>query len=266
MTRIALGIEYDGAEYSGWQRQAHARSVQAALEGAISAVACHPVEVAAAGRTDAGVHALGQVVHFDTAAKRPDRAWVRGVNSHLPADIGVRWVAHPGAGFDARRSGLARRYQYLLQDTPLRPVLARQRVGWTWQSMDVAAMAAAAAPLIGEHDFSSFRAAGCQAPHAVRRLLRLDVYRQGGVVVFDVEANAFLHHMVRNLVGSLMQVGSGERSSDWLAEVLAARDRRRAGVTAPAAGLYLLGVRYPPGFGLPDRPPAGAFACVPGQG
>ena len=262
MTRLALGVEYDGSGYSGWQRQHHADSVQARLEQAIAAIARHPVEVVAAGRTDAGVHACAQVVHFDTPVARPGRAWVRGVNSHLPPDIGVRWVAWPGDDFDARRSGLYRSYRYLLMDTPLRPVLLRDRVGWTWKPLDAARMQAAAGHLIGEHDFSSFRAAACQAHHPVRRIKSLRIARHDGVIAFDITANAFLHHMVRNIVGTLMAVGAGEKPDDWVATVLAARDRRRAGMTAPAGGLYLQGVGYPERFGLPGPPPGPVFACV----
>ena len=228
MPRLALGIEYDGSAYSGWQAQAHARSVQAELERALAAIACRPVAVTAAGRTDAGVHACAQVVHFDVSVHRPERAWVRGVNSHLPDDIGVRWVAAPGAAFDARRSALARAYRYLLVDAPLRPVLLRERVGWTWRRLDADRMQLAARHLLGEHDFSSFRAAGCQAHHPVRRVESLVVSRRDGVIAFDITANAFLHHMVRNIVGTLMAVGAGEAAPDWVADVLAGRDRCRA--------------------------------------
>lgn len=266
MTRLALGVEYDGSGYSGWQRQHHADSVQARLEQGIAAIARHPVEVVAAGRTDAGVHACAQVVHFDTPASRPGRAWVRGVNSHLPPDIGIRWAAWPGADFDARRSGLARSYRYLLLDAPLRPVLLRNRVAWTWKSLDVARMQAAAVALIGEHDFSSFRAAACQARHAIRRIETLRISRHDGVIAFDITANAFLHHMVRNIVGTLMAVGAAEQSPDWVAAVLAARDRRCAGTTAPAEGLYLQGVRYPARFGLPGPLAGPVFACIQGDG
>ena len=260
MPRLALGIEYDGSAYSGWQAQAHARSVQAELERALAAIACRPVAVTAAGRTDAGVHACAQVVHFDVSVHRPERAWVRGVNSHLPDDIGVRWVAAPGDDFDARRSGLSRRYHYVLQASPLAPVLMRHRVGWTWKTLTLEPMRAAARHLLGEHDFSSFRAAGCQAKHPVRTIVDVQLERQGEFIVFEVEANAFLHHMVRNIVGSLLLVGTGERPADWLAELLSARDRRLAGVTAAPQGLYFLGVRYPARFGLPAPLPGPLFA------
>ncbi|MBY5268977.1 tRNA pseudouridine(38-40) synthase TruA [Spiribacter salinus] len=263
MPRIALGLEYDGSAYRGWQTQAHAVAVQSELEAALAEIAGHPVRVTAAGRTDAGVHACSQVVHFDTEAERPDRAWVRGVNTHLPADIGVRWVAHPGKRFDARRSGVARRYRYLLQSSALAPVLMRNRVGWTWKALDLEPMRAAVGCLLGEHDFSSFRAAGCQARHPVRTVTEVSLERRGSLIALEIEANAFLHHMVRNVVGSLMVIGSGERPSGWLADVLQARDRRVAGVTAPAAGLYLLGVRYPAPFDLPGPATTPAFASIP---
>ena len=264
MPRLALGIEYDGSAYSGWQAQAHAPSVQAVVEQALTAIACTPVSVTAAGRTDAGVHACGQVVHCDVPVERPDRAWVRGVNSHLPADVGVRWVRRPGTAFDARRSASARRYRYVLQASPLAPVLLRHQVAWTWKRLALAPMRAAAGCLLGEHDFSSFRAAGCQARHPVRRVHGIELSQAGDLFIFDIEANAFLHHMVRNIVGSLMQVGAGEQPPEWMAQVLRQRDRREAGITAPAAGLYLLGVRYPQRFGLPDPAPGPAFASSSG--
>ena len=265
MTRVVLGVEYDGSAYSGWQRQHHADTVQARLEQALAAVACHPVTTVAAGRTDAGVHACEQVVHFDTHATRPDRAWVRGVNTHLPGGIGVRWAVQSVGGFDARRSAASRRYRYLMVDRPTQPVLLRNRVGWTWRSLAVEPMQQAAVALLGEHDFSSFRAAGCQAHHPHRRVDALGIHRRHGVLVFDIRANAFLHHMVRNMVGTLMRVGAGDHPPDWVGQVLAARDRRRAGVTAPAAGLYLVGVDYPARFGLPVPPKGPVFALTEGD-
>jgi len=228
-------------------------------------VAGHPVTSVAAGRTDTGVHACEQVVHFDTHAARPDRAWVRGVNTHLPGDIGVRWAVQSLAGFDARRSAQMRRYRYLLVDQPLPPVLLRNRIGWTWRSLAIEPMQQAARALLGEHDFSSFRAASCQARHAHRRVDALGVERRDGMIVFDVRANAFVHHMVRNMVGTLMRVGAGDKPAEWVADVLAARDRRRAGVTAPAAGLYLVAVTYPARFGLPTPPAGPVFALAQGD-
>lgn len=250
MKRIALGIEYDGKRFSGWQRQPHAPSVQEALEHALSRVADRPVEVVCAGRTDAGVHATHQVVHFDTATVRPERAWVRGVNSNLPGDVGVRWMREVAADFHARFSATARTYRYVILSHPVRPVLDRHRVAWTWRPLDVAPMRDAARHLLGEHDFSSFRAVACQAKHPVRTVHRLDVRYDGDRVALEVEANAFLHHMVRNIAGVLMAVGAGERRPDWAREVLDARDRTVAGVTAPAEGLYLVAVRYPERFGI----------------
>ena len=261
MPRLALGIEYDGTAYSGWQAQQHAPSVQAALEAALAEIAQHPVSVTASGRTDAGVHALTQVVHCDVSVERPLRAWVRGVNAHLPKDIGVRWAQWVSADFDARRSAQSRRYRYILCTQPIRPVLYRSRVGWTYKSLAVEPMQRAAAALLGEHDFSSFRAAGCQAKHAVRRIHSLSVSATAPFVHIDIEANAFIHHMVRNIVGTLIPIGAGEQPAEWMGEVLAARDRTKAGVTAAAAGLYLIGARYPVSDQLPDLPPPPSFAC-----
>ncbi|RZU97984.1 tRNA pseudouridine(38-40) synthase TruA [Spiribacter vilamensis] len=266
MTRLAIGVEYDGAAYSGWQRQHHADSVQGHLDKALGAIARHPIDTVAAGRTDAGVHACEQVVHFDTDANRPDRAWVKGVNTHLPDNIGVRWIAYPGDDFDARRSATSRVYRYLLIDSPERPVLLRDRVGWTFRALETVPMQQAAESLTGEHDFSSFRASACQAHHPIRRVDALTVMRYRGVIMVDIRANAFLHHMVRNIVGTLMAVGTGERPVEWVSDVLAARDRRRAGITAPAPGLYLVGVRYPLRFGLPGPPAGPVFAPAWGDG
>lgn len=249
--RIVLGLEYDGGGYSGWQRQRHARSVQAEVEAAVSSVANEGVGVTAAGRTDSGVHATHQVVHFDTLAERPDRAWVRGVTTNLPEDIGVRWVREADEGFHARYHALSRQYRYVLLSDSRRPVLNRHRVSWTWKPLALAPMQQAAACLIGEHDFSSFRAVACQARHPVRRIERIDIGQQDRYTYIDVEANAFLHHMVRNIAGSLIAVGAGERPPEWLGEVLAARDRTIAGITAPAAGLYMTGVSYPSGYDIP---------------
>jgi tRNA pseudouridine38-40 synthase len=243
--RIALGLEYDGGGYSGWQRQRHARTLQAEIEAALSGVADEPVSVTAAGRTDAGVHATNQVIHFDTSAVRPERAWVRGVTTNLPPDMGVRWAREVAPDFHARYKAASRRYRYVLVSDSRRPVLLRGRVAWTWKPLAIEPMRAAAAHLIGEHDFSSFRAVACQAKHAVRCIHRLEVTQGAGFTYLDIEANAFLHHMVRNIAGSLMAVGAGERSPAWLGEVLAARDRTVAGITAPADGLYMTGVRYP---------------------
>lgn len=242
--RIALGLEYDGSGFCGWQSQAGGGSVQDALETAISAIAAAPTRVVCAGRTDAGVHALAQVVHFDTAAGRPPGAWVRGVNAHLPAAIAVRWAQAVSDDFHARFCARGRHYRYLLLNRPERPGLQARRVGWYHRALDVVAMREAAQALLGEHDFSSFRAAECQAKSPVKTLRRVAVAQQGDVIAFDFEANAFLHHMVRNLVGALVYVGKGDHSPGWLAELLAAKNRALAAPTFDASGLYFAGVDY----------------------
>ena len=267
MVRVALGIEYAGAAFSGWQSQPHGNTVQDVLESALTAVAGHPVRVACAGRTDAGVHALAQVAHFDTAAVRPETAWVRGVNAHLPAQVAVTWAREVGDGFHARFSARSRAYRYLLSNRPVRPALLDGRVGWFHAPLDIAAMRAAAACLIGEHDFSAFRAAECQAKSPVKHLYRADIVAQGDCFVFDFHANAFLHHMIRNLVGSLVYVGKGRYPAGWLHEVLLGRDRKRAAPTFAAAGLYFAGVEYDPDWQLPGAgrimPPSGVPILAP---
>jgi tRNA pseudouridine38-40 synthase len=261
--RIAVGIEYDGARYAGWQRQTDADSVQARVEQALGAVADHPVEVTCGGRTDAGVHALGQVAHFDTTARRPMRGWALGANTALPADIAVLWAVQVPAGFHARYAATSRSYRYLILNRAVRPALARQRACWIHQALDVAAMHQAAQCLLGEHDFSAFRSAECQSRSPIRRVDRIAVCRDGDLVTLDVTANAFLHHMVRNIAGTLIAVGRGDRSRQSVAEALASRDRRAAGVTAPPGGLYLLRIDYPRTLGLPDPDP-GASAMIHG--
>jgi tRNA pseudouridine38-40 synthase len=261
--RIAIGIEYDGARYAGWQRQREVISVQAEVERALAAVADHPVEAGCGGRTDAGVHALGQVAHFDTTASRPMRGWTLGANTQLPPDIAVLWAVEVPAAFHARYSAVARSYRYVIQNRPVRPALARQRACWIHQPLDSAAMHDAAQCLVGEHDFSAFRAAECQSRTPVRRLDRIAVERNGDQVVLEVTANAFLHHMVRNIAGTLIAVGVGERPAQWVAAALASRDRRAAGITAPAGGLYFLRIEYPHEFRLPVTVP-GASAMIAG--
>lgn len=258
--RIALRLEYDGAAFAGWQVQPHAPSVQQTLERALSAVADHPVEVTAAGRTDSGVHATAQVVHFDTTARRQEHQWVLGANAHLPEAVSVLSSHHVEEGFHARYTAVLRGYRYVFLCRRSRPALLRGRVGWTPRALDVERMHRAAQGLLGEQDFTAYRAAACQAAHAVRRLHRLDVHGDGALVTVDVEANAFLHHMVRNLAGTLMEVGTGERPVRWPREVLEARDRRRAGMTAPAEGLYLCRVVYPEEHGVPSSSVAPSFA------
>jgi tRNA pseudouridine38-40 synthase len=254
--RIALGVEYDGSGFAGWQIQPGTRTVQGCVEQALSEVAAHPVEVVCAGRTDAGVHARGQVVHMDTTATRTPRSWVLGTNANLPRDVSVTWAVPVDSAFHARFSARRRRYRYVILDRMVRPALGRERVCWTHRPLDAARMAAAAVHLLGEHDFSSFRALACQARHAVRTVYRVDVTRQGALVLLDVEANAFLHHMVRNIAGVLLAVGRGDREPGWVGEVLKACDRAAGGVTAPASGLYLTGVDYPEHFRLPPPPQA----------
>lgn len=251
MVRIALGVEYDGAGFSGWQSQAHGNTVQDVLERALAAIAGQAVRTTCAGRTDTGVHALAQVVHFDSDVLRPATAWVRGVNAHLPPQVAVRWATAVGAEFHARFSACARSYRYLLLNRPVRPAVLHGRVGWYHRPLDVAAMRLAAASLIGEHDFSAFRAAECQAKTPVKHLYRADIAAQGDCIVFDFRANAFLHHMIRNLVGSLVYIGQGKHAPGWMAELLAGRDRRRAAPTFDAAGLYFAGVDYEPRWQLP---------------
>lgn len=251
MPRLALGLEYVGSGFCGWQRQVAAHSVQAALEQAVSCVADAPVSVVAAGRTDAGVHAIGQVVHFDSTARRNHRAWLLGINSNLPPQISVSWVRVVDEKFHARHSALSRTYQYLIFNRPVRCALHDQRAWWVRGELDLSAMSQAAAYLLGEHDFSAFRAAQCQSPTSVRELRRLQIRRRGAFIVVECEANAFLHHMVRNIVGSLVRVGLREETPQWLGEVLVGRDRHAAGMTADAGGLYLTRIRYPEEFAIP---------------
>lgn len=249
--RIAALIEYDGSAFCGWQRQDHAPSVQQVVEEALGRVADEAVQVTVAGRTDTGVHALGQVVHFDTAAVRSGHSWVRGANSHLPPEVALLWAGEVDAGFHARFSATGRRYHYVILNRPVRPTYLARRVTHEYRPLDVARMRAAAAHLVGRHDFSSFRAAECQAKSPVRELRTLEVERHGDFVHLHAHANAFLQHMVRNIVGVLAAVGAGERDPGWVCEVLEARDRTRGGVTAPPDGLYLRDIEYPESCGLP---------------
>ena len=249
--RIVLGVEYDGAPYSGWQTQPGGAGVQDTLERALASFAKVRLATVCAGRTDAGVHATFQVVHIDTALDRPLQSWVRGVNRFLPSAVAVRWARVMPDDFHARFSARARRYDYWLLNDPVRPALLAQRVGWVFRSLDERAMQEAAACLVGQHDFTSFRAAECQAATPVREVTRLDVERQGRRLRVRIEANAFLHHMVRNIVGALVYVGVGRKPASWMEELLAARDRSQAAPTFAAAGLYLTHVQYDPVFELP---------------
>ncbi|MDR0997078.1 MAG: tRNA pseudouridine(38-40) synthase TruA [Zoogloeaceae bacterium] len=251
MTRIALGLEYDGAAFNGWQKQPNAPSVQAALEAALAEIAGLPVATICAGRTDSGVHAAGQVVHFDCPAVRPLSAWIRGVNRHLPDHVAVLWAKEVPDDFHARFAALSRRYRYLLCNRASRPGLEAGRIGWCFDPLDLQAMQEAAALLIGEHDFSAFRAAECQAHSPVRRMSKADVRQCGERFVFEFEANAFLQHMVRNLVGALVYVGKGRWDRPHFAQVLACRDRALSAPTFAPDGLYFLGATYAPAWGLP---------------
>lgn len=256
--RIALGIEYDGASFRGWQTQPGGGAVQDALEAALARIAGGKIHVVCAGRTDAGVHATGQVVHFDTPAERPLTAWVRGANTFLPPAVAVRWAQPVGDGFHARFSASARRYRYLLLNRPQRPGVGHGRMGWFHWPLDAERMQQAAALMVGEHDFSAFRAAECQAKTPVRTMREAQVRRLGDLLLFDFEANAFLQHMVRNLVGSLVYIGQGKQPVGWVSELLAAKDRRLAAPTFAADGLYLVGVRYEAHWGIPamaETPP-----------
>ena len=252
MARIALVLEYDGRAFYGWQRQQDLPSVQAALEEAVSGIAAHPVQTVCAGRTDTGVHASAQVVHFDTDARRPLTAWVRGTNALLLEAIAVRAALVVPEDFHARYSAIRRRYRYVLLNRPQRPGLWSGRVGWLHVSLDLVAMKEAAACLIGEHDFSAFRAAECQAKNPVRRMMRAEVRQQGECFVFDFEANAFLHHMIRNLVGSLVYVGKGAWTPARFQDVLAGCDRRAAAPTFAPDGLYFQGAVYDAPYDIPD--------------
>lgn len=250
--RLALGIEYDGTGFLGWQRLSHGPSVQSAVEAALSKVADHAIDVSCAGRTDAGVHAACQVVHFDSDADREPRAWVFGGCANLPTRVAVLWAQPVADDFHARHDARARRYRYTIFNRPVRAALQARYVTWERHALDAEAMHHAAQALLGEHDFSAFRAISCEARHARRQMREIRVWREHEQVVVEVEANAFLHHMVRNIVGSLLPVGRGERSVDWMGELLAGRRRDAAGPTAPASGLMFIGPRYPARHGLPD--------------
>ena len=250
--RVALGVEYDGRPFNGWQSQADEQTVQDTLQHALSQISGDPISVIAAGRTDTGVHALEQVVHFDTQAQRPLSAWVRGANALLPDSIAVRWAQPVPDEFHARFSAHGRSYRYLLINRATRPAIHAGKAGWYHSPLDLAAMQAAAQLLIGEHDFSAFRAAQCQAKSPVKNLHQLDIRREGEMLIFDVSADAFLHHMVRNMVGCLVYVGKGKYPPDWLYELLASRQRSLAAPTFAPDGLYLRRIQYEAKWGLPQ--------------
>ncbi|HEX5093068.1 MAG TPA: tRNA pseudouridine(38-40) synthase TruA [Burkholderiales bacterium] len=249
--RIALVLEYDGSRFHGWQTQPGGGTVQDALQEALAAIAGEPITVTCAGRTDRGVHARMQVVHFDTGVERPDSAWVKGVNALLPESVAVLWAGVVSGEFHARYAAHARTYRYLLLNRAVRPALAARYAGWCHAPLDLAAMRMAARHLIGEHDFSAFRSAECQAKSPVRTLHALEIHAQEERIEFLLRANAFLHHMVRNIVGLLVYVGRGKRAPGWAGEVLGARDRARAAPTFAAEGLYLEHVAYAPHWGIP---------------
>lgn len=254
VSRYAACIEYRGTAYRGWQRQQPGvPSVQEQVEKALSKVANHEVVVACAGRTDAGVHASGQVIHFDSDSPRTQHNWFHGVNAALPPDISLSWVTPVDPAFHARFSAKARRYRYVIYNDPVRPAHLAHEVTWNYRPLDVQRMQQAAQALVGEHDFSAYRAVACQAKSPVKRVHHLRLIPFGRFIVLDIRANAFLHHMVRNIAGVLMQIGCGEREVDWAGEVLAGRSRKAGGLTAPAFGLYLVDVTYPPAFDLPQR-------------
>ncbi|HUK01969.1 MAG TPA: tRNA pseudouridine(38-40) synthase TruA [Steroidobacteraceae bacterium] len=263
MTRIAVGLEYDGRAYAGWQTQATAPSIQACVEAALTSVAAEPVSLICAGRTDAGVHATGQVAHFDTQAARSARGWLLGANTLLPADVSLTWVQAMPGHFHARYSAEARTYTYVICNRTARPALGAGRVTHVHYALAHEEMAAAGRLLEGEHDFSAFRAVECQARSPVRILESLAVQRRGDLVLIRVTANAFLHHMVRNIAGLLIEIGRGRAPVGWAAEVLAGRDRTRGAPTAPADGLYLTQVRYPAPFGVPRGEASSASAMMP---
>jgi tRNA pseudouridine38-40 synthase len=262
--RLAVGIEYDGTRYAGWQHQPGLLTIQDCVQKALSAVADHPVTVAAAGRTDAGVHACAQVAHFDTHAERPVRGWVLGANSHLPADIAINWAMEVDSAFHARHTAQGRTYRYCILRRATRPAILRAHVCWTRAALDAGAMHEAAQALVGEHDFTSFRAVECQSPTAKRHVESISVTVDGPLVVIEITANSYLQHMVRNIAGTLMMVGAGEKPPGWVAETLAARDRSRAGITAPASGLYLTRVRYPKSLQIPESVSNRPWAMIPG--
>lgn len=251
--RLALGISYNGQAYEGWQSQPSGLTVQDKLEDALSQFAAQPVSTVCAGRTDAGVHGLMQVVHFDTQLRREEFSWVRGTNRFLPPDIAVQWARPVPDEFHSRASATARRYAYVLLESPVRPSVDAGRVGWAFRPLDGQAMRQAAALLVGEHDFTSFRASGCQARTPVKTINRVAIERRGAYWRFEFEANAFLHHMIRNIMGCLLVIGQGQQPPGWMSDVLAARDRDAAAPTFSPDGLYFLGPVYDARWGLPER-------------
>lgn len=257
--RIALGVEYDGSQYHGWQAQTGLHTVQQVLEHALTKVADSDTSIVCAGRTDTGVHATNQIIHFDCEKERTIRSWIHGANSFLPKDVCVKWGREMPDNFHARYSALSRRYRYIIYNSPIRPALLRSNVTWQYRQLDHKAMQEAGQHLIGENDYTSFRSVECQSNTPMRNVHQLQVTRTGDLVMIDITANAFLHHMVRNIAGVLMAVGSGKRTSIWVQEVLQAKDRRLGAETAPPYGLYLVGVSYPKEFGVIQTNPGPLF-------
>lgn len=251
--RIALGIEYNGTNYYGWQQQDSLLTVQSQVESAISKVADQPIKVVCAGRTDVGVHASGQVVHFDTTAKRQIDAWIFGVNCYLPKDICVKWAVNVDESFHARFSAFARQYNYIIYNQKTRPAISANQVAWHFVPLDVEPMQEAAQYLLGERDFSSFRSSSCQSNSPMRNVHHLNVMRHNDLIIIDIKANAFLQHMVRNIAGLLINIGEGKHAPKWAEEVLVKRDRRLAAHAAAACGLYLTNVYYPSKFQFPEE-------------
>lgn len=250
---IAVGVEYLGTQYCGWQRQQHSPSVQECVEDALSKVANHPVRVYCAGRTDTGVHATGQVIHFETESVRPEKAWRMGGNAHLPDDISIQWAQSVADDFHARFSAISRRYRYVILNAKARPAILSGQVTWIREPLDEQKMHQAVQSLMGEQDFSSFQAASCQSPTPFRNVFNAKVERKNEFVVLDITANAFLHHMVRNISGSLIEVGRGNQPPDWITHLLSVKDRTQAAPTAAPDGLYFVQANYPGHFGLPKR-------------
>lgn len=262
--RLALGLEYDGIPFCGWQSQPTGCGVQDVLEKALQVMAGHPLRVTAAGRTDTGVHALIQVVHFDTDTERPESAWIRGVNAMLPKSIRVLWAKQVETEFHARFSACARRYQYLLINSPVSPAILNNKAGWFHLPLDTAMMQQASRFLLGQHDFSAFRASECQAKSPIKQMQRADIRVQGSCIIFEFEADAFLHHQVRNMVGALVYIGKGKYPPDYMTELLEGRDRTQAPPTFSPAGLYLCGIRYDGKWSLPNTQRNLDF-CLPGS-
>jgi len=260
-----MGVEYDGSDYAGWQRQTHSPSVQTEVERSLTQVANHEVAVICAGRTDTGVHARGQVVHFDTTSERSDRQWMLGTNSHLPEAIRAVWIQAVDDDFHARFGAFSRSYQYRIMNRWVRPAIASRYYGWCRDLLDEDLMHEASQVLLGRHDFSAFQSAGCSAQHAMREISNITVQRNEDIITIDITANAFLYHMVRNIVGSLIAVGLREKSSDWFEQVFKGGDRKLAGVLAESNGLCFMSVRYDPKYNLPEEPAAFPFSNRQGR-